>query len=123
MWSKNQIYDVLEKISGEKLRHEYDSLETYQQRIKDADVKLKEDPTNWGVGVQKVSSEYLISWGIRGDNTPEYAKYLGYITSKELYPDMKFIKFEDYLQEVVDGKAKGVYEELKAQIGAAIKKW
>ena len=56
-----------------------------------------------------------------GHNTPEYAKYLGYVTSKELYPDMSFIKYEDYLKEVVDGKAKGVYEDMKTQFKEALK--
>ena len=61
----------------------------------------------------------MISWGIRGDNTAEYAKYLGYVTSKELYPDLKFTSFEEYLHEVLAGEAKGVYQELMAQPAAA----
>lgn len=69
-----------------------------------------------------MGSEYQISWGIRGDNTAEYAKYLGYVTSKELYPDFKCTSFEDYLKEVLDGKAKGVYADLMAQLAAAQKK-
>lgn len=56
-----------------------------------------------------------MSWGIRGDNTPEYAKYLGYLTSKELYPDFQPTSFEDYTREVFDGKAKTVYDELRAR--------
>ena len=87
-------------------------------------------------------TQYLISWGIRGDNTPEYAKYLGCkymivavwwpvtnfgiqlaldITSKDLYPDFKFVTFEEFLQKVLDGHAKGVYPEMKEMI-AALKK-
>ena len=122
MWTRNQIYDTLEKISGEKLPRHYEGIEVYQKRIEDGKEKLKDNPTDFALGLQVISSQYLISWGIRGDNTPEYAKYLGYLTSKELYPDMEYIKFEDYLQEVVDGKAKGVYEELKKTIGDALKK-
>ena len=34
---------------------------------------------------------------------------------------MSFIKFEDYLKDVVDGKARGVYEELKKQFSEALK--
>ncbi len=55
----------------------------------------------------------MISWGIRGDNTPAYAKYLGYVTSKALYPDMKFTAFEEHLPKVVEGRAKGVYGNRK----------
>ena len=122
MWSPNQVYDVLEKLSGEQIPRRYASLENLQARIADAEAKMVDDPGNFGIMVQKASSQYLISWGLRGDNTPEYAKYLGYLTSKELYPDIDFIKFEDYLKQVLDGKAKGVYEELKAQIGEALRK-
>ncbi len=64
----------------------------------------------------------MISWGIRGDNTPEYAKYLGYVTCKELYPDMNFLSFEKYMKhEVLPGKAKGVYGDLMAQMAVASK--
>ena len=64
--------------------------------------------------VSQVGNQYLISMGIRGDNTPEYAKYLGYLTSKDLYPDMNFIKFEDYVRELLDGKATPVYDDTKS---------
>lgn len=52
------------------------------------------------------SLQYPRSWGIRGDNTPEHAKYLGYLDAKELYPDMKFTTFEGYVKEILDGKAR-----------------
>lgn len=121
MWTPNQIYELLEKLSGEKLPRKYESLEVFDKRIADATVKWKEDPTNFGLSLQVIGSQYQRSWGIKGENTPEYAKYLGYVTSKELYPDMSFIKFEDYLKEVVDGNARGVYEELKKQFSEAMK--
>lgn len=55
--------------------------------------------------------QYYYSWGIRGDNTPEYAEYLGYLSSKDLYPDFKLMKFEDFLKDTLNGKVKRVYEE------------
>lgn len=33
-----------------------------------------------------ITNQYLDSWGLRGHNTPEYAKYLGYLDVRELYP-------------------------------------
>jgi hypothetical protein len=122
LWTPNQIYDLLEKISGEKLPRKYDNLEVIERRINDAVVKLKEDPANFAASLQLYGGQYQRSWGVKGENTPEYAKYLGYVTSKELYPDMTFTKFEDYMKEVVDGKAKGVYEEMKKNFGDALKK-
>lgn len=32
-------------------------------------------------------NQYYKSYGIRGDNSPEAAKYLGYLDFKDLYPD------------------------------------
>ncbi|KAK9326937.1 hypothetical protein V1520DRAFT_358478 [Lipomyces starkeyi] len=53
--------------------------------------------------------QYRYSWGIRGDNTPESAKYLGYLLGKELYPDIDFTTFDGYLKELLDGKARKPY--------------
>ncbi|KAK3709140.1 hypothetical protein LTR37_011119 [Vermiconidia calcicola] len=113
MWTWNQIYDTLEKLSGEKLPRERDSLADLEERLAYAEEKLKKDPNDMLPAFVKIATQYVISWDIRGDNTPENAKYLGYLTSKELYPGMGFIKFRDYLQEVLDGKAKPVNPEMK----------
>lgn len=59
------------------------------------------------------TSQLLLSWAIRGDNTPEYAKYLGDLDGKELYPDFEFTKFEDYFKAALEGTAKGVYQKGK----------
>ena len=61
--------------------------------------------------IPRYLAEYQLSWGVRGDNNPEYAKYLGYITSKELYPDFKPIDYQEYLETVIQGTAKGVYTD------------
>lgn len=61
--------------------------------------------------IPRYLAEYQLSWGIRGDNNPEYAKYLGYITSKELYPDFTPIDFKEYLYTVICGTAKGIYTD------------
>ncbi|CAJ2500719.1 Uu.00g035720.m01.CDS01 [Anthostomella pinea] len=113
LWKPNDIYSLLEKLSGEKLERKYTSRETFEAQIKDADEKMANGATDFLTHVQKVTAQYLISWGIRGDNTPEYAKYLGYLTSKDLYPDFNFKDYEEYIKEVLDGKAKGVYAELR----------
>lgn len=51
---------------------------------------------------QRVGNEYYHSWGVRGDNTPEHAVYLGYLDGKELYPDLKAKSLEAFLREVLD---------------------
>lgn len=121
MWTPNQVCDLLEKLSGEKIPRKYDSLEQIEKEINDGYERMKENPGDFMVGLQVVGGQYRRSWGIKGENTPEYAKYLGYVTSKELYPDMKFTKLDEYLKDVVDGKARGVYEQMKEQIRKAMK--
>lgn len=61
--------------------------------------------------IPRYLAEYQLSWGLRGDNNPEYAKYLGYVTSKELYPDFEPIDFQAYLDTVVNGTATGIYTD------------
>jgi hypothetical protein len=53
--------------------------------------------------------EYMYSKYVRGDNTPAYAKYLGYLSATELYPQFKPISFRDFLVELLEGKAHRPY--------------
>lgn len=63
--------------------------------------------------------EYWLSWGVRGDNTPEYARYLGYLVAKDLYPDLNGRTLEAYCQEVLEGKADKVYKNANPIAAAA----
>lgn len=56
--------------------------------------------------------QYWYSCGVRGDNTPENAQYLGYLLAKDLYPDIKGTTLEAYAKEVLEGKGKRVYEHI-----------
>lgn len=53
--------------------------------------------------------QYNHSFGIRGDNTPENAAYLGYLDGRDLYPDLKGTSMEEFLVKVLSGKAKKPY--------------
>lgn len=55
--------------------------------------------------------QYHHSMYVRKDNTPENAKYLGYLDTRELYPDFKTRSFENLVKEVLDGKGKKIYAE------------
>ena len=112
LWTSNEIYDLLEKLSGEKVPRKYTSAEKYEQQILEADSTLKDKPEDFVARAQKVLAQYALSVGIRAENTPEFAKYLGYLDGKELYPDITFTSFESYVQEVLSGEAKRVYEDL-----------
>lgn len=116
LWTTNQIYSHLESTSGEKIPERiYQSEEQLRAQI----ASVPDDSTDFMTLAGKVVAQYAISWGIRGDNTPEYAKYLGYVTSKELYPDFQFMSFEEFVEGAVEGKAHVVYREMKAQFAAA----
>jgi hypothetical protein len=66
--------------------------------------------------VPRYHAEYMYSWGLRGDNRPEYAQYLGYLLAKDLYPDFKPVPFEDYLKDLLAGKVEGVYKDRVVRI-------
>ncbi|TPX14208.1 uncharacterized protein E0L32_000602 [Thyridium curvatum] len=78
--------------------------------INQAKEKMAQGTTDFATQLQLFGGQYQYSWGIRGDNTLEHAKYLGYLDAKELYPDLKPRKFKDYVQAVVDGTAPKVWE-------------
>jgi uncharacterized protein YbjT (DUF2867 family) len=48
MWSQNQVYDLLEKLSGEKIPRAYMSLQECEERIATASKALQTDPGNFG---------------------------------------------------------------------------
>jgi hypothetical protein len=56
--------------------------------------------------------QYNLSKYIRRDNTPENAKYLGYLDAKELYSDFKPVSFREYVAELIDGKGQKPYGNL-----------
>lgn len=59
------------------------------------------------IGLYKV--EYDFSKYVRQDNSPTYAEYLGYLSSRDLYPDFTPISFRDFSRELLAGKGRKVY--------------
>ncbi|KGO41959.1 hypothetical protein PEX1_023670 [Penicillium expansum] len=107
----NQLYDLLEGLSGENLERKYVPVEAIRSSI--SNIEATQPSADSPDFVMLAQYQYWYSCCVRGDNTPEYAKYLGYLTTKELYPDAKWISLESYAQEVLDGNAKRVYEHLQ----------
>jgi hypothetical protein len=54
--------------------------------------------------------QYMYMLGIRGDNTPEHAKYLGYLDVRELYPEFDPTPFDSYINGRLSGTVPNVYE-------------
>lgn len=123
MWTQNQIWDALSKISGEEVPKTYDTVGSLEKDIAAAKAAVEKDATDLTPFYTLISKQYSYSWGVKGHNSPEFARSLGYLTSKELYPEMQYTGFEEYLRELVGGSAKAVYadrlEDLKAAFKAA----
>lgn len=83
--------------------------ETIRDRVAQCRLLAEKDPTDSATLHSQLLAEHRLSWGVRGDNNPDYARYLGYISSKELYPDFEPVDFRGYLKSVVEGEAKNVY--------------
>ncbi|GIK05307.1 hypothetical protein Aspvir_009413 [Aspergillus viridinutans] len=109
VYARNQVYDLLERLSGEKLERRYISEEDAYARVRGSCCS-QERPDRWKCISRTHDFSAVLLLGIRGDNTPEYAEYLGYLSGKDVYPDFKFTKLEEFIQEVLEGKAKGIYQ-------------
>ncbi|KXH34641.1 isoflavone reductase [Colletotrichum nymphaeae SA-01] len=94
--TQNEAFDILEKVSGETLTREFITKEEVQGVISQARTG-KDIVINSKVGM----AEYRNLLGIRGENTPEYARYLGYLDARELYPDVEFTSFENYVRGIL----------------------
>jgi uncharacterized protein YbjT (DUF2867 family) len=99
----NKLWDLIEELSGEKLPREYEPKEELEAFIAEQKRLLKENPSDLEPFLHLTMSEYKHIVGVRSDNTPESADYLGYMNAKELYPDVKFTTIRNYIQGLLDG--------------------
>ncbi|KAI8674610.1 NmrA domain-containing protein [Fusarium keratoplasticum] len=107
--SMNEMWDTMAKASGETPAQDYISEAEINQVIKETRQRLDASPkpvthpenimdiANYNMG------QYRISWCIRGDNTPEYADYLGYADFWNLFPDFpRGRSLAEFYQYVLD---------------------
>ncbi|RSL66384.1 hypothetical protein CEP53_003391 [Fusarium sp. AF-6] len=107
----NQMYDIAERVSGEKLHRKYVSAEEIEAQVREMESK---DPAPDSVDfITLTQMQYWNSCCVRGDNTPENAQYLGYLLAKDLYPEFVGTSLETYAREVLDGKGRKVYEHIQ----------
>ncbi|KAM0276452.1 hypothetical protein ACHAQH_006717 [Verticillium albo-atrum] len=112
--SQKEVYDLFERLSGETIERTYMDEKTLVANLETLPKAALGTP-DW---FKRAQFEYWNSWGVRGDNTPEMAAYLGYLDARELYPDFKPRTIEEYAEEVLAGGAKEIYPEMKAAIAA-----
>ncbi|KAL2831456.1 hypothetical protein BDW59DRAFT_140190 [Aspergillus cavernicola] len=103
--TQNEILALVEKLTSE--RPEVTKIPAAELESKLAEARKAGTGINRDLG----QYEYWNSWGIRGDNTPENARYLGYLIAEDLYPGVKGRSLETFVQEILDGKGAKVYSE------------
>lgn len=128
--NQNEINAIIEKKTGEKLDLPHVCLPVSRAGLQDLikrqrsaeDIKkalavarkaVEDDPSNIPNQYKMVWQEYCITKYVREDNTPENAEYLGYIDGRALYPDYEYIKFHEFVDELVAGKVDKPYPHLK----------
>ncbi|KAF2116486.1 hypothetical protein BDV96DRAFT_644921 [Lophiotrema nucula] len=112
--TQNQIWEIVERLSGEKMNRTYvsaDEVVSQLARAKEAAVASGNEKVN----LEVIAGSYNWSRYVRADNSPENAKYLGYLDSRELYPDFRPIGFEEFMREALQGKAKKLYADGKVE--------
>ncbi|GKT95766.1 isoflavone reductase family protein [Colletotrichum tofieldiae] len=102
MKTVNQIYDLLEEMSGETLPRQYLSGDEILAKLASLGTGPF-DPNSKEYFTQAVH-QYWYSWAVRGDNTLDYARYLGYLIGHELYPDVKLTSFREHIQELLSAQ-------------------
>ncbi|RAH81521.1 NAD(P)-binding protein [Aspergillus japonicus CBS 114.51] len=111
VYTLNRVYEVVERVSGERLGRRFVSEAQARAAVDDARTQLSLTPGDPTALLAHVAAQLFYSWAIRGDNTPEYARYLGYVSGKDLYPDFEYVSFEEYVTEAIRGEGKGVYQD------------
>ncbi|KAL2694915.1 hypothetical protein Neosp_001504 [[Neocosmospora] mangrovei] len=108
----NEVYDIVEKQSGETIERKY----MPEDEIKAKAAAAQQSNTIPGSleNVSESQFQYWNTWGLRGDNTPEFAKYLGYLLAKDLYPDLEGRTLEAYVKDALDGKEKAAWQQAGA---------
>ncbi|CAF3538328.1 unnamed protein product [Fusarium graminearum] len=107
--TQHELYDAVEKVSGEKLERKYRTAD----EIDDGIARTKDNPKKM---FDYSLLTYQKSFDVMGENTPEYARYLGYQIGKDLYPDIKGTSFENFFKETLETGLSPLYEEMAASM-------
>ncbi|KAJ7186664.1 isoflavone reductase family protein [Mycena filopes] len=110
--SENEIFEIMERLSGEKVEREYVSRAGVIAARAESAAAAKADPTNHVKWLKALQQDYYYSNYVREDNIPAYAAYLGYLDARELYPDFQPQRFEKFTQDILEGKGKKVNKSM-----------
>ncbi|CEI70058.1 hypothetical protein FVEN_g10621 [Fusarium venenatum] len=109
VWSQEQIHSHLEKVSEETIPRNKVTTKEIETTIATAQAAYDQSDKSLPFLFGLVLPQYLNCEWFRQDNLPEHAKYLGYLSTKDLYPDFEAVKYVDYVGEVIEGKGKSIY--------------
>ncbi|RGP77126.1 isoflavone reductase family [Fusarium longipes] len=97
------LEEVKAAVGKEEPRDSLSSVEL-ESRVASLKSSIVSHPDDVELFVQFSMYQYAYTNYVRGDNTPEHAKYLGYLDVKTLYPDVKCKSLRDFIKEVAVGK-------------------
>ncbi|KAE9376097.1 isoflavone reductase family protein [Stipitochalara longipes BDJ] len=103
------IYAVMEEVSGEELERKFVSEQEIQEEVFEARKSFEKEPENAEAFGRVARAEYEYSKYVRLDNRAVYARYLGYLDARELYPDLKPRGFDEFARDLMDGKVRRPY--------------
>ncbi|CZR61486.1 related to isoflavone reductase family protein [Phialocephala subalpina] len=103
--SQEEVFGKVEELSGEKLERVLVPPELLLTLRDEARAFFQYDFSNMKEAIKVIGLEYAYSKFVRNDNCPDYAKYLGYLDARDLYPEFVPRTFEDFVRELLEGKA------------------
>lgn len=122
--AQREIWDMFESLSGEQIpRDPVLSAEDLDKIISSSEKAIVEDPGDFKSRVRVSLAKYKRSCGVRGDNTPQRARYLGYLDATELYPDIQVKQIEDYAREILEGKRTGTVYASNPGLATLLSNW
>ncbi|KAF5519642.1 Isoflavone reductase-like protein [Colletotrichum aenigma] len=97
--TQNDAFELVERVSGETVRRQFITKEELQDVITQGRANSgKENIKDVTILLNIAMAEYRNVLGIRGDNTPEKARSLGYLDARDLYPDVEVTTLENYIR-------------------------
>lgn len=111
--TQKELIKIVEEKSGEKVEVTHVSREDWMQGVEQARITAAnvKDPADFQPFLTRAFYEYGMSKAVRGDNTPDVGKYLGYLDARELYPDFQPIKYASFIEELLQGRGQKPYAD------------
>ncbi|KAL2784011.1 hypothetical protein BJX66DRAFT_97504 [Aspergillus keveii] len=109
--TQDDIWAIIQGKSGEKVETKHASHDELVAKMHAARANLEANPSDTMARVAVWTAEYDVSKYVQRDNTPENARYLGYLDTKELYPDFRPITFTAFIDELLADKARKLYQD------------